>query len=51
MHWKEVDVPILLKELKSHKNGEWKVLVNKRENGMTDWVSCSLIQLGARIAN
>ena len=30
MHWEEVDVAIWLKELKSYKNGEWKVLVNKR---------------------
>ena len=51
MHWKEVYVPIWLKELKSYKNGEWKVLVNKRENGMTDWVSSSPIQIWARIAN
>ena len=51
MNWKEVDVPIWLKESQSYKNGEWKVLVNKRENGTTDWVSCSLIQIWARIAN
>ncbi|XP_044973302.1 uncharacterized protein LOC123440821 isoform X2 [Hordeum vulgare subsp. vulgare] len=37
MNWKEVDVPTWLKEFKSYKNGEWKVLVNKRENGTTDW--------------
>ena len=51
MHWEEVYVPIWLKELKSYKIGDWKVLVNKRENGTTDWVSCSLIQIWARIAN
>ena len=47
MKWKEVDVPAWLQELNSFKEGDWKVLVNKRENGRTDWVSRSPIQTWA----